>query len=258
MIALGSQFLDLSVSPEQATFSLSVLPDESLNITQARLAIETWPADCARIAPIADGRTRLWVDTWPGWAAGEASWVNSVHGRLNCLRITLAPHPSGLRAAVEFALAEDHPLCLWRVTLENLGPAPAWVHRITLLQTPPGATRLGPYPSQADDLGFFSNGWQSWSPTSAYHVNQAQRHTRLTPLVGPMLFNAGTPQPSRAGHYGADFLACWETGARVRAGWQGFSPKNSILAALRLTLKRARPRVDPALPAASDRARLAG
>ncbi len=241
MIALVNRFLAFSVSPEQAMFSLSVLPDETLSITQARIEIETWPVDSVRSAPLAGNRTRLMGDSWPGWAAGEASWVNSVHGRLNCLRVTLAPHPSGVRASVEFALAEDHPLCLWRVNLENLGPAPALIHRITLLQTPPGATHLGPNPSQANDLGFFSNGWQSWSPTSAYHADQAQRHTRLSPLVGPMLFNAGTPQPSRAGHYGADFFGVLGD-RRTRQGWlAGFLSQKQHFGSLEVTFEKDSP-----------------
>ena len=240
MIALNTRFMTLAISPETASFSLSVLPEEALQLQNASLEIET----------LQNGRPAAMLrGAWPGCSASSPSRVDSVHGPLTTTHLDLALSPAGLVIRIDFALAESQPICLWRLSLENLGANPITVHRLVLFHASAGSLCLGSSANPPADLGFFSNGWQSWAPTAAYRADQAQRHTRLKPLVGPMLNNPGTPQPSHAGQYASDFFGV--VGHRKsRLGWAaGFLSQKQHFGALEAHL-------DPAAPGAGFTASL--
>ena len=107
---------------------------------------------------------------------------------------------------ITFALPEQHPLFLWKLSIENNGAQPVFVDRLELLRSggkSPGIV----FPSPARGLAFFSNGWQSWSWCGAYGFSDRARHTRLGPIRTPTDVNPGTSQPRSTGHFSSDMFA---------------------------------------------------
>ncbi|MHB8113565.1 MAG: glycoside hydrolase family 36 protein, partial [Bellilinea sp.] len=115
------------------------------------------------------------------------------------------PHP-GLNATVTFALSQDHPLFLWKLRLENTGREAIHIDKIEFLrvggQDKFGSLDFPPNPQWS----FYSNGWQSWSPTGAFPNGQPMRISRLGFLQQPMIINPGTPALRMPGYYTADFF----------------------------------------------------
>jgi alpha-galactosidase len=129
-----------------------------------------------------------------------------------------------LEWTMEFALPEDSPFLLWRVTARNASDYPVTLHTIDLAavgprfqprtsapsvsgwlglkaaaaEVSPGAVRLHPSPGR---LAFFSNGYQSWSFTGALQAHMRQPWSLFGPLGNPKHLNLVTPQVSRRGHF---------------------------------------------------------
>ncbi|MBS1250673.1 MAG: Alpha-galactosidase [Chloroflexi bacterium] len=196
-------------------------------------------------APYLDGvKMRLHYQTprtWHGWRRKSAQAlktfkdpqitgperVSSPHGDLQQLRLTLAPESCGLRSTLTFALAEEHPLFLWKISLENRGDRPVWIGKIEMLRAgffpkktflpeagpitlrrniiPQGQGVVRPHPAPGE-LAFFSNGWQSWSHTGSYGADEIYRQTRLGFFGAPMWYNAGTPLPKKPGYLVSDMF----------------------------------------------------
>lgn len=130
-----------------------------------------------------------------------------------------------LQVSVTFALAQDRPLFLWKIQLENHGVEPIWVEKIEFLRVganPDFGSLDFPGDAAAARFSFFSNGWQSWSHTGAYLPGQGMRISRLGLLQQPMVVNHGTPLIHLPGYYTADFFGAvtdLTTGAGFAAGF---------------------------------------
>ena len=167
------------------------------------------------------------LETWKKVQITAPEDVPSPHGSLRQVTLTPAPERCGLQIALTFALSEEHSLLLWKVRLENQGESPVWVDKIEMLKAgffpkktllpepgpvtlkrntiPAGQGVIRPHPSPGK-LGFFSNGWQSWSRTGSYGAKNFYRQTRLGFLVSPMWYNAGTPRPKHLGYFASDMF----------------------------------------------------
>lgn len=152
---------------------------------------------------------------------------NSPHGKLQTITVETGPDINGLFYRIEFALAEDHPLFLWRLTVDNRSKYPVEIERLTLMQagffpkrkllpnpgpltmkyksTPVGYGAVRPHPDPGE-LAFFSNGWQSWSYTGTLGSGEKQIGTRLRFFGEPMWFHKETPRPKTPGHFGSDMF----------------------------------------------------
>ena len=153
--------------------------------------------------------------------------VSSPHGNLQQLTLIPAPERCGLQITLTFALAEEHPLFLWKINLENTGEEPVWIERIDMLRAgffpqksflpEPGPITLRkniipdeqgvirPHPSLGE-LAFFSNGWQSWSHAGSYGAKDTYRQTKLGFFTSPMGYNTGTPRPKKKGYFASDMF----------------------------------------------------
>jgi hypothetical protein len=60
---------------------------------------------------------------------------------------------------------------------------------------------------KAKETGFYSNGWQSWSPSGTYQHGQRQKTSRLGAFSHPMLYNTGTPIPRQESSFSSDMFA---------------------------------------------------
>ncbi len=157
--------------------------------------------------------------------AGIPRTTGSVHGPLRQLEILSGLDPNGLSLSLTFALPDEHPLLLWKLSIANQGSRPVFIDRIDLLNAGfiyltssfslPSMTgfrfqyrpaRGVARPAQEPgELAFFSNGWQSWSYTGVYGPRDRYRITRLGPLRLPTEYS-GTPHPQRAGVFASDMF----------------------------------------------------
>jgi alpha-galactosidase len=165
----------------------------------------------------------------PGWQLrpSKVETVSSIHGPLKQVELDSAIDRYGLRYSLVFALAEDSPLMLWKITVDNRGSRPAYIDRLEMLNAgfifvsgaPTAASVLGvgrqvigkargsirPH-SEPGDLSFYSNGWQSWSYSGVYKAGDRFKHTRLGFLVAPPHYNPVTTKPNRRSLFTSDMF----------------------------------------------------
>jgi len=152
----------------------------------------------------------------------------------SALRIEMALDPSGVLLRGEFALHDDYPALLARLTLVNnspqaiqgarfvigrAGPAAlrpaANLRQFAVFRAPaeppaPGALRLAEDPSE---LHCYVNGWQSWSFAGALGENDRQPGPLLGPVTIPMHAGAAFPWPNAEGHFRSDMFAVMRSAA---------------------------------------------
>lgn len=165
------------------------------------------------------------LDSWDVQSIDNPSASSSPHGPLTQVQVVRNYDESGIQTKITFALAQDQPMFLWKILLQNRGVEPVWVNKIEFLRAggQPGFGKLE-YPGDpaAARWSFFSNGWQSWSHTGAYLPGQAMRISNLGLLQQPMVVNHGTPVVRMPGYYTADFFGAitdLTTGAGLVAGF---------------------------------------
>lgn len=131
------------------------------------------------------------------------------HGEMECLTWHLVEDENHIGLALTFAITSEHPLVLWKMKVTNHGGQAVAMKRITMLNVDgrregnPRQLRIG----KPADLGFFSNGWQSWSPSRWYRGDSRMNISRLGFLQHPMIYNPDTPHPRRKGVFSSDMFA---------------------------------------------------
>jgi alpha-galactosidase len=184
---IESPYLQLVIDPEDASWSLSSREERFSTVDAARM--EVW---------YRMGRGLfLALSRWnePQWIPPQP--VASRHGNLKQTALTFLDD-NGVRYILTFALSEQYPLMLWKITVRNDTHKTVLLQRLVMLD----AKRYHPKGMP----GFFSNGWQSWSYTGAYGQNDRFQRTRLGPLRSPLHVNRGTPHPRARGHFGSDMF----------------------------------------------------
>ncbi|HLF90628.1 MAG TPA: hypothetical protein VI451_16905, partial [Anaerolineales bacterium] len=63
----------------------------------------------------------------------EPETIPSPHGTLRQHTLQFLPNPH-LLATLTFAVPQDHPLLLWKITLQNNSSRPLFIHRIEMLR----------------------------------------------------------------------------------------------------------------------------
>lgn len=190
------------------------------------------------------GRTHQALQVWAPASQGEMEVIDSLHGTATQRSLVIGPDSNGLALTLTFALPVQMPALLWKMRLENRGKAPLTIDRVTLLQTGfistapearpapgyrTGRLRLG---AKTGQLGFFSNGWQSWAHSGSYSMFERFRRSRLGPFSNPMRVNAGTPQPGDTGHFASDMFAVLGDRTYRRGVLLGFLSQNQHFGSL--------------------------
>lgn len=211
MLNLKNSFLQFSLQPEKATWSLfdhhlrgPSLEDVEIGVYYHRTG--------ARFQGLRYGFSLT---------PGPVETVNSLQGPLRQVTATTAMDSNGLKYNLVFALPEGYPFLLWKITVENKGWRPAYIDRIEMLNAGyiylPGGMynqlslrstnrthgAIRPY-SEMGELAFYANGWQSWSFAGVYGQKERFHRSRLGFFRSPASVNAGTPQPSRPGSFSSD------------------------------------------------------
>ncbi len=119
-----------------------------------------------------------------------------VHGPIEVLKINYQ-EIHALLLSVEIRLYPTRPFAMLRVKVINKGPKPVKLRRFffqTLSNT------LQP---SAQPTGFYSNGWQSWSPAGFHPAEGREFGTArpLRPFIGPMMHNGESPWQRGRGRF---------------------------------------------------------
>ena len=115
----------------------------------------------------------------------------------------------GLVVTFHFGIVLETPLVVWKIEVLNDRQQPIWLEKIDLLKVKESAGGRVNYPEAANssELGFYSNGWQSWSPTGWYPADGKMKISKLGGLQNPMIYNPGTPLPKKKGQFSSDMFA---------------------------------------------------
>jgi alpha-galactosidase len=198
MIELKQEVLTLRLHPEAGRFS--ILPnDQSFPaILDASLAVYFKK----------DGENRHGLDlVWEGCQVSEQS-QSGEQGTVRMVRCIVPCHTNGISYEVTFGVAEDYPLALWKVKVLNQSSSPINIDRIELLNTTStGSSVKFAKTRRAAELGFYYNGWQSWSPAGWVAGDGSMPKTYLGGLQAPMIYNDGTPRAVKRGLFSSDFFA---------------------------------------------------
>ena len=106
---------------------------------------------------------------------------------------------------VEFALPADQPLLLQRMEIRNLSEKTFHPDKLTFGDLRAGELQFSE--NRPQNTAFFSNGWQSWSPNSAWHAGEKQTRSWLKALSYPMLYDDGTPITRKESEFSSDMFA---------------------------------------------------
>lgn len=145
------------------------------------------------------------------------------YGAVHQQSFSISSSRAELGAFVSFVLPAESPFLLWRVEIENRGSDAVIIDNIEMLtagfvyrdrDSPrgvihlrrPGGLRTTSSKDWADDLAFYSNGWQSWSYTGIYTRHDRYQSTHLGPLRVPVIHNPGTLRPLRKGLFASDMF----------------------------------------------------
>jgi alpha-galactosidase len=209
--SLENHRYQFSFSKENSTWNLIAAESAAPGILNTRMLV-VYRKGSARFFPLEDA-------TWE--AVREKKPVTDLPGEAKQISLEAGLDANGVFCHLYFVLPLESPLFFWRIELENRGEQPIQVERIELLRAGhiPRHYLEGEGPASRisgldEEPAFFSNGWQSWSYTGVYGVQEKFKRTRLGLFTTPMRVNAGTPQPKEKGHFASDMFGV--LGDRIR------------------------------------------
>lgn len=217
-LSLENSAIQLEVNPRIARWSIASHQPNFPSIENIQLSLR-----------YRQGLTsRCILDRWQEHSVSEIETVESPHGLLRQFNLTIDPDTEDIRCTVTYALPNQHPLLLWKIAVKNQGQEAIFIDEIELFSAGyihrrrsgpnglihfpgrglqrPGKQKSYTPESKPWDLAFFSNGWQSWSRSGSYRPNERYLQTRLGFLRAPMVVNAQTPNPRRAGLFASDMF----------------------------------------------------
>lgn len=177
-------YLSFSVDPSTGTFSIRDEREGGFSLTSARIELSGW------------FRGRYFRDLL---LLEQNSVTYEKMEGTGIQKVCFAPKSSvvGLDITIEFHL-EPAPVLRWQVFIANRLSHPVWLERLTLLggrKHHPGASLE--LQCAKEDIGFFCNGWQSWSFAGFCSRSQSPMRSRLGLAQEPMIIDAGLTKTDR-------------------------------------------------------------
>ncbi len=199
MTNLENDIFRLNIEPAEGKFSIQPKDPKLPGFSGARL--------CLRYRTQAGIRKT----SLTGWneIEGSRKVVNlEPHGRTEQISYLIPMNADGVEVTVNFGIVLETPLVIWKVEVNHKGKGAVNFERIGLLEVDEEAGGSVSYPNatSAEELGFYSNGWQSWSPSGWYGGNERMSLSRLGGLQNPMINNPGTPLPRKKGQFSSDMF----------------------------------------------------
>lgn len=200
MLSLQNASLAIHINPEEGWFS--ILPHENRfpRLEQIRLG-------CDYV--LNRKKERALAGAWEPLGIEQESIDTLEHGRVESLRLSLPEDRNGIGFTLSFGVTQEYPLILWKVEVVNHNAKSIQLSRMELLNLEGSVGKRAYFPlaERSADLGFLTNGWQSWSPTQWYRGDQKMQISRLGVFQHPMIYNPGTPLPRQAGTFSSDMFA---------------------------------------------------
>ncbi len=127
------------------------------------------------------------------------------HGSLQTLTLSYFETETETEFFVDFGMPLEAPFLFQRVRLLNNSGATIQPGIFLFSSLQPGDLQF----SSQNPLrtAFYSNGWQSWSPSGTWQYGQRQNYSRLGVFTHPMLYNTGTPLTRRESTFSSDIFA---------------------------------------------------
>ncbi len=199
MTHLENDIFKLTIEPGEGRFSIQPKDSKLPGFSGGRLSLRYRTQEVNR------------KTTLTGWKEIEGSRKAAdlePHGRTEQISYLTAINADGLEVVLHFGIVLETPLVMWKVEVTNKGSFTVNFERIDLLEVNEGdgGSVQSPDALTSDDLGFYSNGWQSWSPSGWYSGNERMRLSRLGRLQNPMISNPGTPLPRKRGQFSSDMF----------------------------------------------------
>ena len=199
MLSIRSVSLELILDAGNGSFSIHPVEERFPGLEQVRLGSEFL---------IGNTPVKGLTGSWQPGEMDESTWSTVEHGSIDLVSFQVPADGNGIAYTLSFGIMREYPLVLWKVKLHNQGPQSVKVHRIDLVKMnrDQGSWMHLPRAKQPAGMGFFSNGWQSWSPSRWYRGDARMNISRLGLLQHPMIYNPGTPKPRRKGVFSSDMF----------------------------------------------------
>jgi alpha-galactosidase len=220
-ISLDNAFLRLDVNPSTARWSIANRQRDVPFIEDIQINVQYH-----------HGRKKFQsLNHWNSPSISDPVTTTSSQGSARQIQISIGPDRGQLHYVLTFAILEECPLLLWKLSVENQAQEPMLIDKVEMFSAgfiyknrsgPTGKlhlstnsefirksyilSRRNPRPAPTSNYAFFSNGWQSWSYTGVYSAENHYRSTRLGPLRLPVIGNSSTPRPHRAGVFASDMF----------------------------------------------------
>jgi alpha-galactosidase len=190
--------LKLHLDPDSGSFSILPLDESFPSIHDARLGL-TYRKGGALCRAL-DG----------DWSDGEVSEFaqNGEQGGVKAASIKLPANADGLAGELTFGVAEEYPLAVWKIKITNTGADAVTIDSIDVLKAgdQDSSVEFAEAKTPAE-LGFYYNGWQSWSPAGWVSGDGKMPVSHMGIFQEPMIYNAGTPKAGKRGLHTSDFFA---------------------------------------------------
>jgi len=199
MEQLQNDIFRVEVTPENGEFSI-ITRDQALpNLLNCRIGFEyTLGHKKAAITARAFSLkgTSRGIERFPA------------HGDVDILHFDFDADDNGIAVTLDVGIVQEYPLIIWKIRLINQGSQVVKIVKIRMLDIAPGKARVEfSQAKRTSEMGFFSNGWQSWSPTQWYPADEEMQVSKLGRLQLPMIKYAGTPLTRRKSFFSSDFFA---------------------------------------------------
>jgi alpha-galactosidase len=236
---LQNDFFNLIINPENGNWNLTGRQTDYPKLLNIHISLRYHTSH---------GKYAV-LQNWRPYKVMQTKADLSPHGPLSQMEVMIGPDPNQLYYKITFALPEQQPFLLWKITVDNQSLAPIYLDKLELLNL-----HLGEIHNQPGDIAFFSNGWQSWSYSGIYQTTDRYRRTRLGPIRKPVVVNASTSQPRQIGRFTSDMFGILGNRSTRIAILAGFLSQKEHFGSLETHLGS--DNVDLCLWAAGDGARL--
>ena len=200
MTRLTNTWLDFVLDPEAGTFFLESLRFPGASLKSARYNLSFSGSDTLPSVKLE--------------SINQEHREDAKHGSLEVISAVYRAETLDLEWLLEFALPADQPLLLQRMEIRNHSEQILHPDKMTF-----GSLRVGEIQFSENrpvKTAFYSNGWQSWSPSGARQQGEKQIRSWLKPFSHPMLYDAGTPITQKHSEFSSDmFGAIIDHEARV-------------------------------------------
>jgi alpha-galactosidase len=208
-LQLENDVFTLNFDPDNGTFSILTRDEKLPDLINAQLYLSYKLGKKPVVARLKGWTNLHGMQIWKD-ADQESERVDlPEQGSTEIMAFMVPADKNGIACRLTFGILQEFPLVIWKAEIIHSGSNPIKVQTIDLLVLDPsqeGEIKWSGGVSQ-NELGFFSNGWQSWSPSQWYAATDRMNVSNLGPLQLPMIQNHGTPLPRKNGQFSSDFFA---------------------------------------------------